>query len=843
MLIAAITSCTNTSNPSVMLGAGLVARNARRAGLTSKPWVKTSLSPGSKVVTDYFTKAGLLDDLAAIGFDVTGYGCMTCIGNSGPLRAEISAGVKAGEVIGTSVLSGNRNFEGRVHPEVKMNFLASPPLVVAYALAGTTDIDLNTEPLGTGSNGQPVYLKDIWPSPAEVAETVRTSITSKMFKASYDSVFEGDANWRSIKVPLGKLYQWDDASTYVRNPPYFEGMTMTPRGVSGIRGARALALLGDSVTTDHISPAGDIARGSPAARYLESKGVQKVDFNSYGARRGNHEVMMRGTFANIRLRNLLAPGTEGGVTVHIPSGETMSIYDASMKYQAAGTPLVVLAGKEYGTGSSRDWAAKGTMLLGVKAVVSESFERIHRSNLIGMGVLPCQFVDGQNAQSLGLTGREVFDFGDLKNGEARTVAVTATPESGLPIRFEVRVRIDTPKERDYFRHGGILHYVLRQLAASGQSSAPVASAGDGRIRGASRIQDTGRIQGAGREGACRQGDGRAEDARAEEARAEVGLENAGKARTRQGQAEAGHRAADDPGPQVGREEKRPARRSQCRRRSCRGPPARFAQDRVEDRLRRANLRRASRWRASPWRAPRRHAASAEAGPRPPRARLPPRAPTRRRGWCSSISTARSPAAIRCCRMSLGSCCPGRGAGGDWPACCRPVLRFTLGRLDRGALKGALIRAGLGGAQARDIDDWNSRFLPRLLAQGLFPGAIAAIELHRRRGDHLVLMSASVDLYVPEIARRLGFDAAICSGVAWTGGRLDGRLSTANRRDEEKARCFRATAGEHPGKATVAYGNTASDLPHMVLANRAVMVNPSKTLRRLAEAHGIECVRW
>ena len=475
VLIAAITSCTNTSNPSVMLGAGLVARNARRAGLTSKPWVKTSLSPGSKVVTDYFTKAGLLDDLAAIGFDVTGYGCMTCIGNSGPLRAEISAGVKAGEVIGTSVLSGNRNFEGRVHPEVKMNFLASPPLVVAYALAGTTDIDLNTEPLGTGSNGQPVYLKDIWPSPAEVAETVRTSITSKMFKASYDSVFEGDANWRSIKVPLGKLYQWDDASTYVRNPPYFEGMTMTPRGVSGIRGARALALLGDSVTTDHISPAGDIARGSPAARYLESKGVQKVDFNSYGARRGNHEVMMRGTFANIRLRNMLAPGTEGGVTVHIPSGETMSIYDASMKYQAAGTPLVVLAGKEYGTGSSRDWAAKGTMLLGVKAVVSESFERIHRSNLIGMGVLPCQFVDGQNAQSLGLTGREVFDFGDLKNGEARTVAVTATPESGLPIRFEVRVRIDTPKERDYFRHGGILHYVLRQLAASGQSSAPVAS--------------------------------------------------------------------------------------------------------------------------------------------------------------------------------------------------------------------------------------------------------------------------------------------------------------------------------------------------------------------------------
>jgi aconitate hydratase len=480
VLIAAITSCTNTSNPSVMLGAGLVARNARRVGLKAKPWVKTSLSPGSKVVTDYFTKAGLLDDLAAVGFDVTGYGCMTCIGNSGPLRAEISAGVKAGEVIGTSVLSGNRNFEGRVHPEVKMNFLASPPLVVAYALAGTTDIDLNTEPLGTGSDGRPVFLKDIWPTPAEVAETVRTSITSRMFKASYDSVFEGDANWRSIKVPLGKLYQWDDASTYVRNPPYFEGMTMTPRAVGGIRGARALALLGDSVTTDHISPAGDIARGSPAAHYLESKGVQKVDFNSYGARRGNHEVMMRGTFANIRLRNLLAPGTEGGVTVHIPSGETMSIYDASMKYQAAGTPLVVLAGKEYGTGSSRDWAAKGTMLLGVKAVIAESFERIHRSNLIGMGVLPCQFVDGQNAQSLGLTGREQFDFDDLKDGEARTVRVTATPESGVPVRFEVRVRIDTPKERDYFRHGGILHYVLRQLAAPAKTPAkalPAAKAG------------------------------------------------------------------------------------------------------------------------------------------------------------------------------------------------------------------------------------------------------------------------------------------------------------------------------------------------------------------------------
>jgi aconitate hydratase len=354
-----------------------------------------------------------------------------------------------------------------VHPEVKMNFLASPPLVVAYALAGTTDIDLNTEPLGTGSDGQPVYLKDIWPSPQEVADTVRESINSKMFRDSYGDVFAGDALWRAIKVPAGKLYAWDDKSTYVRNPPYFEGMSMTPGKVKPIRGARALAVLGDSVTTDHISPAGDIARGSPAAQYLEAHGVQKADFNSYGARRGNHEVMMRGTFANIRLRNQLAPGTEGGVTVHIPSGEQMSIYDASMRYQAEGTALVVIAGKEYGTGSSRDWAAKGTMLLGVKAVITESFERIHRSNLIGMGVLPCQFVDGQNAQTLGLTGREVFEFGDLQGGAARLVKVTARPDDGrAPIQFEVRVRIDTPKEREYYRHGGILQYVLRQIAAS-----------------------------------------------------------------------------------------------------------------------------------------------------------------------------------------------------------------------------------------------------------------------------------------------------------------------------------------------------------------------------------------
>ena len=467
MLIAAITSCTNTSNPSVMLGAALLARNAAAKGLKAKPWVKTSLSPGSRVVTDYLKKAGLLDDYEAVGFYVTGYGCMTCIGNSGPLKPEISAAVKAGDVIAASVLSGNRNFEGRVHPEVKMNFLASPPLVVAYALAGTADIDLSTEPLGIGTDGKPVFLKDIWPSPQEVAETVRAAIDSDMFRASYGDVFAGDAHWQSIAIPAGKLYAWDPKSTYVRNPPYFDGMSRSPGAVKPIAGARALALLGDSVTTDHISPAGDIARGSPAAKYLESHGVQKADFNSYGARRGNHEVMMRGTFANIRLRNQLAPGTEGGVTVHIPSGEQLSIYDASMRYQAEGTPLVVIAGKEYGTGSSRDWAAKGTMLLGVKAVIAESFERIHRSNLIGMGVLPCQFAPGQNAQSLGLTGREVFDFGDLQDAAARTVKVTARPDDGrAPIEFEVRVRIDTPKEREYYRHGGILQYVLRQIAAA-----------------------------------------------------------------------------------------------------------------------------------------------------------------------------------------------------------------------------------------------------------------------------------------------------------------------------------------------------------------------------------------
>jgi len=470
VLIAAITSCTNTSNPYVMIAAGLLARNARRRGLNSRPWVKTSLAPGSRVVSDYLSRAGLLDELGGIGFDLVGYGCTTCIGNSGPLKPEIAAGVRAGDVIGCAVLSGNRNFDGRIHPDVKMNYLASPPLVVAYALAGSLDVDLNTEPLGAGSDGKPVYLKDIWPSAREVADCVQQNINSDMFRRSYESVFKGDERWQAIKVPAGKIYAWDAKSTYVKNPPYFDGMTMQPAAIGEIRGARVLAMLGDSVTTDHISPAGNIAKTSPAAKYLMAQGVAPVDFNQYGARRGNHEVMMRGTFANIRLRNLLLPGTEGGMTVHIPSGEQLSIYDAAMRYKAEGTPLIVLAGKEYGSGSSRDWAAKGTMLLGVRAVIAESFERIHRSNLIGMGVLPLQFSAGQSAQSLGLTGKESFDIQGLSQGGARTVTVLATPDSGAPRRFEAQVRIDTPKEREYFQHGGILQYVLRQLAVSGKAA-------------------------------------------------------------------------------------------------------------------------------------------------------------------------------------------------------------------------------------------------------------------------------------------------------------------------------------------------------------------------------------
>jgi aconitate hydratase len=471
VLIAAITSCTNTSNPSVMLGAGLLARKARQRGLKAKPWVKTSLAPGSRVVTDYFKRAGVLDDLAAVGFDLVGYGCTTCIGNSGPLKPEISAGVKAGDITACSVLSGNRNFEGRVHPEVRMNFLASPPLVVAYALAGTLDLDLTTEPLGTGADGKPVYLKDVWPSDQEVQELLTRSIDSKMFQQSYASVFAGDEHWSGIKVPPGKLYTWDAKSTYVKSPPYFEGMGPTPPALSDIHAARALAVLGDSVTTDHISPAGDIAKSSPAARYLVEQGVKAADFNSYGARRGNHEVMMRGTFANIRLRNQLVPGVEGGITVHLPSGEQTSIYDAAMRYKQDRTPLIVLAGREYGTGSSRDWAAKGTMLLGVRAVVAESFERIHRSNLIGMGVAPLQFQPGESAKSLGLTGREVFEITGLASGDAKQVTVKAIPaDGGKPITFTARVRIDTPKEREYYRHGGILQYVLRQLAGSSRAS-------------------------------------------------------------------------------------------------------------------------------------------------------------------------------------------------------------------------------------------------------------------------------------------------------------------------------------------------------------------------------------
>jgi aconitate hydratase len=470
VLIAAITSCTNTSNPAVLVAAGLLARNALKHGLNVKPWVKTSLAPGSRVVTDYLTKAGLLHDLEQLGFYTVGYGCTTCIGNSGPLKPEISEAVRLGDVVACAVLSGNRNFEGRVHPEIKMNFLASPPLVVAYALAGSLDIDITTEPLGTGKDGKPVYLKDVWPSTKDVAAAVGSSVDSAMFKKGYANVFLGDANWAAIKTPAGKIYSWDGKSTYVKNPPYFEGMTMTPAPMVDIKGARALAVLGDSVTTDHISPAGNISKSSPAAKYLMAQGVQAVDFNSYGARRGNHEVMMRGTFANIRLRNLLLPGTEGGVTLHIPSGEQMSIFDASVKYKAANTPLVILAGKEYGTGSSRDWAAKGTMLLGVKAVIAESFERIHRSNLIGMGVLPLQFKDGQNAQSLGLDGKETFEIVGLNRGAAKTVKVIAKTDAGKTIEFEARLRIDTPKELDYYQHGGILQYVLRQLAGPAKAA-------------------------------------------------------------------------------------------------------------------------------------------------------------------------------------------------------------------------------------------------------------------------------------------------------------------------------------------------------------------------------------
>ena len=464
VVIAAITSCTNTSNPAVMLGAGLLARNAVARGLRVKPWVKTSLGPGSRVVTDYLTKAGLLDDLEALGFNVVGYGCTTCIGNSGPLPEPVGEAIRANDLVACSVLSGNRNFEGRVHGDVKMNYLASPPLVVAYALAGSLEVDLVNDPLGEDRDGNPVYLKDIWPSTHEIQDTVAANVSSDMFRKSYSSVFQGDERWNGIDSPEGEIFEWDEDSTYIQNPPYFQGMTTEPPGIPEIRGARCLARLGDSITTDHISPAGAIKEDSPAGQYLLEKGVQKADFNSYGSRRGNHEVMMRGTFANVRLRNQLAPGTEGGWTTHQPSGDLMSIYDAAMRYQAEETPLVVIAGKEYGTGSSRDWAAKGTNLLGVRAVITESFERIHRSNLVGMGVLPLNFMPGENAESLGLTGKETFDIEGLGDGTSDTVTVTATTESGRKTAFQARVRIDTPKEADYYRNGGILHYVLRQLA-------------------------------------------------------------------------------------------------------------------------------------------------------------------------------------------------------------------------------------------------------------------------------------------------------------------------------------------------------------------------------------------
>jgi aconitate hydratase len=464
VVIAAITSCTNTSNPAVMIGAGLLARSAVAKGLNVKPWVKTSLGPGSRVVSDYLEAAGLMDDLDALGFNVVGYGCTTCIGNSGPLPEPITEAIRANDLVACAVLSGNRNFEGRIHADVKMNYLASPPLVVAYALAGSLDVDVSSEPLGNDRDGNPVYLKDIWPSNHEIQDTIASSVTSEMFRSSYSSVFQGDENWSSIDSPEGEMFAWQDDSTYIQNPPYFRGMTLNLPDIPEIRGARCLAKLGGSITTDHISPAGAIMEASPAGEYLKSKGVLKQDFNSYGSRRGNHEVMMRGTFANIRLRNLLAPGTEGGWTTFQPSGDQMSIFDAAMKYQAEGTPLVVLAGKEYGTGSSRDWAAKGTLLLGVKAVITESFERIHRSNLIGMGVLPLNFMPGESADSLGLTGKESFDIEGLGDGSSETITVTATANDGKVTSFQARVRIDTPKEAEYYRNGGILHYVLRQLA-------------------------------------------------------------------------------------------------------------------------------------------------------------------------------------------------------------------------------------------------------------------------------------------------------------------------------------------------------------------------------------------
>jgi aconitate hydratase len=458
VVIAAITSCTNTSNPQVMVGAGLLAKKAVERGLKSRPWVKTSLAPGSRVVTEYFEKAGLNRYLDELGFNTVGYGCTTCIGNSGPLPTEISEGITEGDLVVCSVLSGNRNFEARIHPEVKANYLASPPLVVAYALAGRMDIDLLNEPLGADEDGNDVYLRELWPTSQEISDVIASSVKQEMFQRTYADVFTGDDTWRALPVPEGELFAWDDKSTYVRQPPYFEGMPREPQPVEDVVGARCLVLLGDSVTTDHISPAGAIKPDSPAGHYLVEHGVERKDFNSYGSRRGNHEVMVRGTFANVRLRNQLVPGSEGTWTVHVPSGEEMTIFEASERYLAEGTPLVVLAGKEYGSGSSRDWAAKGPNLLGVRAVIAESYERIHRSNLLMMGILPLQYLPGDTRETLGLTGREEFSIAGVDNGNASEVAVQADQ-----VQFRVRVRLDTPREREYLRHGGILPFVLRRL--------------------------------------------------------------------------------------------------------------------------------------------------------------------------------------------------------------------------------------------------------------------------------------------------------------------------------------------------------------------------------------------
>src|SRR4051794_38049853 len=466
VVIAAITSCTNTSNPQVMVGAALLAKAAVERGLRRKPWVKSSLAPGSKVVTEYYESAGLTRYLEELGFHTVGYGCTTCIGNSGPLPDEISSAIADGDLVVCSVLSGNRNFEARIHPEVKANYLASPPLVVAYALAGRMDLDLTREPLGQDDNGDDVYLSDLWPSPDEVMRVVTESVRGEMFRSTYADVFTGDEPWRELEVPEGDLFQWDPDSTYVRQPPYFEGMSKEPGTIEDVRGARCLVRVGDSVTTDHISPAGAIRPQSPAGEYLVEHGVERKDFNSYGSRRGNHEVMVRGTFANVRLKNLLVPGSEGTWTVHLPSGEEGTIFDVANRYAEEGVPLIVVAGKEYGSGSSRDWAAKGPQLLGVRAAIAESYERIHRSNLIGMGIVPLQFADGENLETLGLTGRERFTIEGLENGEATQATVTAEPDDGEPVTFTARVRLDTPRERDYLRHGGILPYALRRLLAS-----------------------------------------------------------------------------------------------------------------------------------------------------------------------------------------------------------------------------------------------------------------------------------------------------------------------------------------------------------------------------------------